>query len=186
MDCHICLDKKPALRTLLCTHELCSKCYIRLAKPVCPFCRVGFTYSSDDVKQRAKIGLINGYQSNDIQPGMSVPDEFIFGTSSSTLLNDLYINNSNTHTNTHRPRSYSDSIVLSALRFEESEATRSSKKNKKWNHNYDNYPQRKSVEEINERRYLIAKREVKKWERKLGRLNKIISCLGSDYELPIN
>lgn len=179
MDCHICLDKKPALRTLVCTHELCSKCYIRLAKPACPFCRVGFTYSSDDIKQRAKIGLINGYQSNDIQPGMSVPDEFIFGTSSSTLLNDLYINNSNTHTNTHRPRSYSDSIVLSALRFEESEATRSSKKNKKTT-------QKKSVEEINERRYLIAKREVKKWDRKSGRLNKIISCLGSNYELPIN
>ena len=173
MDCHICLDKKPSLRTLSCAHELCSKCYIKLDKPECPFCRLKFTYTTEDIKQRAKIGLINGYQSNNIQPGMSVPDEFIFGNSSSILLQDLHVNTPNLNM---RPRTYSDSIVLSALRFEESGATRSSKKN-------NNYPHRKSIEEINERRFLIAKREVKKWERKEGRLNKITSSIGGDFEL---
>ena len=180
MDCHICLDKKPHLRSLPCSHELCSKCYLRLDKPACPFCRVGFSYSSEDVKARAKIGLINGYQSTDVQPGMLLPDEFVFGSSSSSiLLGDLY----NTQNLNMRPRSYSDSIVLSALRFEESGATRSSKKNKKYDYKNDNHPHRKTVEEINERRYLIAKREVKKWDRKEGRLNKILCCLGGDYEL---
>jgi hypothetical protein len=106
-----------------------------------------------------------------MQPGMNIPDEFIFGSSTS-LLENIY----NTENLNRRPRSYSDSIILSATRFEESGATRSSKKNKKYDYKDDNYPHRKSVEEINERRYLIAKREVKKWERKNGRLNKILSC----------
>lgn len=178
MDCHICLDKKTHLCSLPCSHELCSKCYIRLDKPACPFCRVCFTYTTDDIKQRAKIGLINGYRSTDVQPGMVIPDEFVFGTSSS-LLENLY----NTENVNRRPRSYSDSIILSATRFEESGATRSSKKNKKYDYRNDNYPHRKSVEEINERRYLIAKREVKKWERKEGRLNKILNSIGGYYEL---
>jgi|LauGreDrversion4_2_1035121.scaffolds.fasta_scaffold62041_3 hypothetical protein len=179
MDCHICLDKKPHLRSLSCSHEICNKCYLRLDKSACPFCRVGFTYSSDDIKQRAKLGLINGYQSTDVQPGMLLPDEFVFGSSSSLLLGEFY----NRENFNMRPRSNSDSIVLSALRFEESEATRSSKKNKKYDYKNDNYPRRKTVEEINERRYLIAKREVKKWDRKEGRLYKTLGCIGGDYEL---
>lgn len=178
MDCHICLDKKPNLRLLPCSHELCSKCYIRLDKSACPFCRVCFTYTADDIKQREKIGLINGYQSTDIQPGMVLPDEFMFGSSSS-LLENLY----NTQNLNMRARSYSDSIILSATRFEESGATRSSKKNKKYDYRNDSYPHKKSVEEINERRYLIAKREVKKWEIKEGRLNKILNSIGGNYEL---
>lgn len=179
MDCHICLDKKPHLRSLSCSHELCNKCYLRLDKPACPFCRVGFTYSLDDIKSRAKLGLINGYQSTDVQPGMLIPDEFVFGSSTSLLLRD----NLNTQSLNMRPRSYSDSIVLTALRFEESGATRSSKKNKKFDNKNDNHPHRKSVEEINERRYLISKREVKKWDRKEGRLNKILSCIGGNDDL---
>jgi len=178
MDCHICLDKNPHPRSLPCSHELCSRCYLRLDKPACPFCRVSFTYSPDDIKSRVKLGLINGYQSNDIQPGMLLPDEFVF-SSSSSLLQDFY----NRENLNMRPRSYSDSIVLSALRFEESGATRSSKKNKKYNYKNDSNPHRKTVEEINERRYLIAKREVKKWDRKEGRLNKILNCIGENFEL---
>lgn len=95
---------------------------------------------------------------------MSIPDEFMFGNHS--LLENI----------NRRPRSYSDSIVLSALRFEESVATRSSIKNRNYN-----YPHRKSIDEINERRYLIAKREIKKWSRKEGRLNKLLSSMDDNF-----
>jgi hypothetical protein len=178
MDCHICLDKKPNLRILPCSHELCLKCYVRLNKPACPFCRVSFTYTADDIKYRAKIGLINGYQSTDVQPGMILPDEFVFGSSTS-ILENLY----NTENLNMRSRSYSDSIILSATRFEESGATRSSKKNKRYDYKNNSHTNRKSIEEINERRYLVTKRELKKWERKEGRLNKILNSIGGSYEL---
>ena len=84
---------------------------------------------------------------------MSIPDEFVF-PSHSLLLNNLY------ETPNVRARSYSDSIIIPALRFEESGASRSSIKNRKKQH--------KSIEEIEERRNQIAKRVARKWLRKDG------------------
>ncbi len=89
MDCHICYDKKPSLKTLPCEHSLCSNCYLRLDNTICPFCRESFSYTAEEIKQRAKIGLKYGYQSNELQPGLSLPDEFVFN-SPSQLLSNLY------------------------------------------------------------------------------------------------
>jgi len=159
MDCHICLDKKPFLRSLSCSHELCTKCFVRLNKPQCPYCRTGFVYTPDELKQRAKLGITNGYQSNNIQPGMSLPDEFVF-PSHSLLLNNLH------ETPNVRSRTYSDSIIQTALRFEESEAYRSSNRNNRNIHKEKIFS--KPIEEIEERRNQIAKRVAKKWLRKDG------------------
>ena len=78
MDCPICYDKKPCLKSLPCEHSLCSKCYLRLDKSICPYCRAKFIYSAEEIKQRVKLGLECGYQSNNTQPGLELPDDFIF------------------------------------------------------------------------------------------------------------
>lgn len=60
-DCKICYitvsDKK-----LPCGHELCSKCVVRLNSASCPYCRQQFTFSLEEIKQRIKLNIVNGYQ----------------------------------------------------------------------------------------------------------------------------
>ncbi len=172
MDCPICLDKKPNRKSLLCSHELCTSCYLRLDTTKCPFCRTDFNYTAEDIKQRAKIGLANGYQSNNTQPGLLLPDEFVFQNHQNTgfylnnLLNDQMIVPTRRNT-----------IISRALNLEESMRCSSNSKNKRNKYDYDLMPKRLSKEEIDHRRNILAKRENKKWSMKNGRLLKEISCM---------
>jgi len=68
-DCKICYstvsDKK-----LPCGHDLCSSCVVRLNSALCPFCRQNFLFSAEEIKQRIKLKIINGYQV-DVPPGLA-------------------------------------------------------------------------------------------------------------------
>jgi len=147
MDCHICYDKNSSLKFLPCEHSLCYNCFIRLANSICPYCRENFTYTPEEIIQRTNIGLRNGYQSNDLQPGLSLPDEFIFISSSQLLPSIIYQRN---------------------IRLENHYQMIESR-NKRKNNNKN----RPSIEEINDRRNNINKRELKKWSRRERRLEKM-------------
>lgn len=179
MDCHICCDKKPLLKTLSCEHSLCSNCYLRLDNTICPFCRETFSYTADEIKQRAKIGLKYGYQSNNLQPGLSLPDEFILN-SPSQLLSNIYggiISNLSPGLIYRRNQRIENQHLMMEDGYS---STRSKKKNKKYSN--DNQQNRLSIEEINDRRYNISKREFKKWSRKERRLDKLNSCIFLETE----
>ena len=148
MDCHICYDKNSCLKSLPCEHSLCYNCFIRLANSICPFCREIFTFTTEEIIQRTNIGLRNGYQSNDLQPGLSIPDEFIFSSSSQLLPSIIYQRN---------------------IRLE-NHYQMIENRNKRKNFNNKNRP---SIEEINDRRDNIKKRELKKWSRRERRLEKM-------------
>jgi len=148
MDCHICYDKNSSLKFLPCEHSLCYNCFIRLANSICPYCREKFIYTQEEIIQRTNIGLRNGYQSNDLQPGLSIPDEFIFISSSQLLPSIIYQRN---------------------IRLENHYQMIESR-NKRKNNNNKNRP---SIEEINDRRNNINKRELKKWSRRERRLEKM-------------
>jgi len=145
MDCHICYDKNSSLKFLPCEHSLCYNCFIRLANSICPYCRENFTYTPEEIIQRTNIGLRNGYQSNDLQPGLSLPDEFIFISSSQLLPSIIYQRN---------------------IRLENHYQMIESR-------NKNNNKNRPSIEEINDRRNNINKRELKKWSRRERRLEKM-------------
>jgi hypothetical protein len=148
MDCHICYDKNSSLKSLPCEHSLCYNCFIRLANSICPFCREIFNYTTEENIQRTNIGLRNGYQSNDLQPGLSIPDEFIFSSSSQLLPSIIYQRN---------------------IRLE-NHYQMIENRNKRKNNNNKTRP---SIEEINDRRNNINKRELKKWSRRERRLEKM-------------
>ena len=113
-----------------------------------PYCRENFIYTPEEIIQRTNIGLRNGYQSNDLQPGLSLPNEFIFISSSQLLPSIIYQRN---------------------IRLENHFQMIEIHNNKKKYHNKN----RPSIEEINDRRNNINKRELKKWSRKERRLEKI-------------
>ena len=68
-DCKICFitasDKK-----LPCGHELCSKCVVRLNSASCPYCRQNFIFSLQEIKERIKLNIVNGYQW-EVPPGLA-------------------------------------------------------------------------------------------------------------------
>jgi len=148
MDCHICYDKNLSLKFLPCEHSLCYNCFIRLSNSICPYCREKFIYTKEEIIQRTNIGLRNGYQSNDLQPGLSIPEEFIFNSSSQLLPTIIYQRNIRLENQYHMIES----------------------RNKRKNNNNKNRP---SIEQINDRRNNINKRELKKWSRRERRLEKM-------------
>ena len=162
MDCIICYFKKPSLKTLSCKHSLCSNCYLRLANTVCPFCREAFVYTADEIKQKTKIGLKYKYPCNDVQPGLALPDEFVLNVQNQLVSNSIF----------HRNQIIENQYLIIEDGYN---STRSKKKNKKYSKGNQNTGL--SIEEINEQRQNISKREFKKWSRKDGRLYKINSCL---------
>jgi hypothetical protein len=155
MDCHICYDKNSSLKSLPCEHSLCYNCFIRLNNSICPFCRELFIYTNEEIIQRTNIGLRNGYQSNDLQPGLNILNEFIFNSSSQLLPSIIYQRNN---------------------RLENHYQMIESRSKKIYNKN------RPSIEQINDRRNNINKREFKKWSRLQRRLEKMnqSSLLSSD------
>jgi len=68
-DCKICYstvsDKK-----LPCGHDLCSSCVVRLNSALCPFCRKNFLFTAEEIKQRIKLKIVNGYQV-EVPPGLA-------------------------------------------------------------------------------------------------------------------
>ena len=60
-ECPICYTNQPT-KKLPCKHELCSDCCIHLNSALCPLCRQKFTFNSEEMMQRIKLGLINGYK----------------------------------------------------------------------------------------------------------------------------
>lgn len=155
MDCHICYDKNSSLKSLPCEHSLCYNCFIRLNNSICPFCRELFIYTNEEIIQRTNIGLRNSYQSNDLQPGLNILNEFIFNSSSQLLPSIIYQRNN---------------------RLENHYQMIESRSKKIYNKN------RPSIEQINDRRNNINKREFKKWSRLQRRLEKMnqSSLLSSD------
>lgn len=65
MDCEICYENNSKLIELICKHKLCHNCYLKLVKPLCPFCRTEFKYSNKDDKLRIQLGLHNNQSNND-------------------------------------------------------------------------------------------------------------------------
>lgn len=175
MDCHICLDKKTSLKSLPCSHELCSNCYVRLDQSICPFCRAKFNYNIEDIKQRTKLGLQNGYQSNDTAPGLEFPDDIMFGNSGE-LLNHYYINNGVRLAPEliNRRNQHMQNVILNMEDTYASTRGNKHKKNKKFNSNLQENNCRLSIDEINDRRYNTSKREARKWfikERRFEKMN---------------
>ena len=60
-DCTICFNNK-SNKMLPCSHSFCSNCCVRLNAPVCPYCRQVFIFNSEEIKQRIKLGILNGYK----------------------------------------------------------------------------------------------------------------------------
>ena len=57
----ICYNNK-SNKVLPCSHSFCSNCCVRLNAPVCPYCRQVFIFNSEEIKQRIKLGILNGYK----------------------------------------------------------------------------------------------------------------------------
>jgi hypothetical protein len=68
-DCKICFTNKSD-KKLPCFHLLCSNCVVRLNSACCPYCRQQFTFSNEEIKERIKLGIINGYKW-DLPPGLA-------------------------------------------------------------------------------------------------------------------
>lgn len=172
MDCHICLEKKSSLKSLPCSHELCLRCYVRLDQAICPFCRAKFNYSTMEIKERTKLGLQYGYQSNNTAPGLELPDDIVLDNSGG-LLNNFNSNGVILAPELLNRRNQHMYNVISNME-DRYASTRSHKKNKKYNMNLHQNNCRLTVDEINDRRYNIVRRETRKWfikERRLEKLN---------------
>lgn len=68
-DCKICYETV-SNKKLPCGHELCSKCVVRLNSASCPYCRQNFIFSLQEIKERIKLNIVNGYQW-EVPPGLA-------------------------------------------------------------------------------------------------------------------
>jgi hypothetical protein len=144
-DCKICFaavsDKK-----LPCGHELCSKCVVRLNSPCCPYCRQGFIYSSDEIKERIKLKLVNGYQW-EVPPGLAFrPTDWI--NNNNRQLNFSLVDDPQINQNVNEPFSrVKRSMERRRRRF-------------------------LSFDEVLERRQLIKERKARHWDKKNAQLER--------------
>ena len=74
-DCKICYSNE-SNKKLPCGHELCSSCCVRLNSAICPYCRQNFIFNADEIKQRFKLGIVNGYK-REIPPVPILPRDWI-------------------------------------------------------------------------------------------------------------
>lgn len=142
-DCKICYVKE-SNKKLPCNHDLCSECCVRLNAPVCPFCRGNFIFTADEIKQRIKLGIINGYQW-EVPPGLAfVPSDW--------LNNNRQLNFSirDNYDNTNIPEPFS-------------------RARKNCNRRRRRFL---SIDEVTERRKLIREKQARHWDRKNSRLLK--------------
>jgi len=74
-DCKICYSNE-SNKKLPCGHELCSSCCVKLNAAICPYCRQNFIFNADEIKQRLKLGIVNGYK-REIPPVPILPRDWI-------------------------------------------------------------------------------------------------------------
>jgi len=134
------------IRELCCTHILCESCYLRLVKPQCPFCRLQFQYSIEDLKKRKLLNLEYFKWQPPSQITNYIPSDI-------TRRIPTHINIS--------PLIYEENINIPNQPF--------SRVRKNMNRRRR---QDLTFEEVLERRQIIRDRCKKKWVHKEGRLNK--------------
>jgi hypothetical protein len=148
-DCKICYIKE-SNKKLPCCHEICSDCCVRLNSAICPFCRRNFTYTNDEIKERIKLGIINGYK-------VEVPPSLAFQNQNFLLTHNIL------------PRDWINNRQLNLNNQEEiihepySRAIKNSQRRRR---------RFLSLDEVLERRKEIKEKQARHWEKKNGRLNK--------------
>jgi hypothetical protein len=145
-DCKICYSNE-SNKKLPCGHELCSSCCIRLNSAICPYCRQNFIFNADEIKQRFKLGIVNGYK-REIPPVL--PRDWL--TPVPRQLDELEI---------HEPFSRIDNEPFSRAR-------RTGERRRR---------RFLSLDEVLERRKELKERKARHWERKNSRLNKIMDVI---------
>jgi hypothetical protein len=148
-DCKICYSNE-SNKKLPCGHELCSSCCVRLNSAICPYCRQNFIFNADEIKQRLKLGIVNGYK-REIPPVLPLPIEWIRPVP--WQLNELEIS--------HEPFFRIDNAPFSGAR-------RSGERRRR---------RFLSLDEVLERRKELKERKARHWERKNSRLNKIMNII---------
>ena len=159
--CGICYTNQ-LTRKLPCNHQICSSCCVRLNRALCPFCREKFTFNSDEIKQRVKLGLINGYNwesqppTTNNGPALGLPNRQLHLSSievrlaqGGSLLPNRYLHYE--ENNTEAPQ-YLSRVIRNATR---------------------NRRRCFSLDEILERRKELNERKARHWEMKNGRLRKL-------------
>jgi hypothetical protein len=156
-DCKICYSNE-SNKKLPCGHELCSSCCVRLNSAICPYCRQNFIFNADEIKQRFKLGIVNGYK-REIPPMPILPRDWI--TSVPRQLDELEIIN--------EPFFRIDNAPFSGIINEPfSGARRSGERRRR---------RFLSLDEVLERRKELKERKARHWERKNSRLNKIMDII---------
>jgi hypothetical protein len=145
-DCKICYTKE-SNKKLPCSHTLCSDCCVRLNSAICPFCRQNFIYSADEIKQRIKLGIINGYKL-DVPPGLAFRPSDWLNTDRQLVFS--FIDNDENH-NVNPPLSRT--------------TINGERRRRRF----------LSIDEVLERRKEIKERKARHWTRKNERLNKLTS-----------
>ena len=146
-DCKICYSNE-SNKKLPCGHELCSSCCVRLNSAICPYCRQNFIFNADEIKQRFKLGIVNGYK-RELPPVL--PIDWIRPVP--RQLDELEI--------VHEPFSRIVNAPFSAAR-------RSGERRRR---------RFLSLDEVLERRKELKERKARHWERKNSRLNKIMDVI---------
>ena len=142
-DCKICYETV-SNKKLPCGHELCSKCCVKLNSPLCPFCRQNFTYTADEIKERIKLNIVNGYLW-EVPPGLVPWNE--------RLLPRDWIQNSNNQNN--------EDVEMINEPF--SRVRKNMERRRRRFLSFD---------EVLERRQLIRERKARHWDKKNAQLSK--------------
>lgn len=146
-DCSICMEIQGDLKSLDCSHVLCKKCYIRLDKQLCPFCREPFSYTQEELNMRKELNI--DYSN------WSPPQELV----------NPFLNQTNQTQNVSRNFNSTENIDFN-IPF--SRARRNQKRRRRRN---------LSLEEVLKKRKRIRKKCKLKWDRKNRRLAKINGTL---------
>jgi hypothetical protein len=146
-SCTICFFNKPN-KTLPCEHSLCQDCAIRLNKSNCPYCRKVFNFTIDELKERIKLGIADGYKW-EAPPGLEFrPQDWIENNRNN---NTIFIYDSNDA----EYYIYNQPFARIA---------RNTQRKRRRNLSFD---------EVLERRHFIKKRIERHKERQEGRLRKV-------------
>jgi hypothetical protein len=153
-DCKICYSNE-SNKKLPCGHELCSSCCVRLNSAICPYCRQNFIFNAEEIKQRFKLGIVNGYK-REIPPVL--PRDWV--TPVPRQLDELEI---------HEPFSRIVNEPFSRIINEPFSAARRAGERRRRRF--------LSLDEVLERRKELKERKARHWERKNSRLNKIMDVI---------
>ena len=144
-------------RELCCNHSLCESCYLRLDKAQCPFCRLQFQYSIEDLKKRKSLNLEYFKWQPPSQITNYIPSEIT--RRRATHINIL-------------PSIQEEDINIPNQPF--SRVRKNMNRRRRRDLTFD---------EVLERRRIIRKRCKKKWTHKDGRMNKERHYINNDTEV---